>query len=211
MKLIQLRGKLTMSVIAEYLTTISPTITTEPHLYPIDVATYHRMGEVGILAQSERTELINARIMTMVPIGSEHADWVDRLARFFIKILPEDITVHIQNPVHLDEYNEPQPDIALLRPREQPYREAHPGAEDVLLIIEVVGSSLNYDRQVKVPLYARYGIIEVWLLDIRGNCLEIYQDPHEDNYRLTLKPRRHERVAPMKLAAIEIDLSSFMK
>lgn len=200
-----------MSVIAEYLTTISPTTTTEPHLYPIDVATYHRMGEVGILAQGERTELINARIMTMVPIGSEPADWVDRLARFFIKTLPENITVRIQNPIHLDEYNEPQPDIALLRPREQPYHEAHPRAEDVWLIIEVAGTSLNYDRQVKVPLYARHGIVEVWLLDIRGNCLEIYQDPHEDNYRLMLKPRRHERIAPMKLAAIEIDLSSFMK
>lgn len=198
-----------MSAIAEYLENISSTAITEPHLYPINVATYHRMGELGIWAKGERTELIDARIMTMAPIGSEHADWVDRLTRFFVKTVPEDITVRTQNPVHLDEYNEPQPDIALLRPREQSYREAHPRAEDVLLIIEVADTSLNYDRQVKVPLYARYGIVEVWLLDIRGNRLEIYQEPHEESYRIMLKPRRNERITPMKLATIGIDLSNF--
>jgi Putative restriction endonuclease len=198
-----------MSAIAEYLENISSTAATEPHLYPINVATYHRMGEIGIWAKGERTELIDARIMTTAPIGSEHADWVDRLTRFFVKTVPEDITVRIQNPVHLDEYNEPQPDIALLRPREQPYREAHPRAEDVLLIIEVADTSLNYDRQVKVPLYARYGIVEVWLLDIRGNRLEIYQEPHEERYRIMFKPRQNERITPMKLATIGIDLSNF--
>lgn len=199
-----------MSAIAEYLENISSTAATEPHLYPINVATYYRMGEIGIWAKGERTELIDARIMTMAPIGSEHADWVDRLNQFFVKTVPKDIMVRIQNPVHLDEYNEPQPDIALLRPREQPYREAHPRAEDVLLIIEVADTSLNYDRHVKVPLYARYGIVEVWLLDICGNRLEIYQEPQEEGYRIMLKPRRNERIIPTKLAMIGIDLNNFM-
>lgn len=199
-----------MSAIAEYLENISSTAANEPHLYPINVATYSRMGEIGIWAKGERTELIDARIMTMAPIGSEHADWVDRLTRFFVRTVPEDITVRIQNPVHLDEYNEPQPDIALLRPREQPYREAHPRAEDVLLIIEVADTSLNYDRQVKVPLYARYGIVEVWLLDIRGNRLEIYQEPHEESYRIMFKPRRNERITPMKLTTVGIDLNHWL-
>ncbi len=199
-----------MRAIAEYLENISSIAATEPHLYPINVTTYYRMGEIGIWAKGERTELVDARIMTMAPIGSEHADRVDRLTRFFVKTVPEDITVRIQNPVYLDEYNELQPDIALLRPREQSYREVHPRAEDVLLIIEVVDTSLNYDRHVKVPLYARYGIVEVWLLDIRGNRLEIYQEPQEEGYRIMLKPRRNERIIPTKLAMIGIDLSNFM-
>lgn len=197
----------TMSAITDYLIDIPQT--SAPHLYPINVAAYHRMGESGIFSESELTELIDARIITMAPIGSEHADWIDRLTRFLVKNVPEDITVRIQNPVHLDEYNEPQPDLALLHPRKQPYREAHPRAEDILLIIEVADTSQNYDRNVKMPLYARYGIPEVWLLDIRSNRLEIYQAPNEESYRLTLKPGRDERIAPMKLTEIEINLNTW--
>lgn len=194
-----------MNLITEYL--VNTPQTSAPHLYPINVAAYHRMGEIGIFNEGELTELIDAMIIIMAPIGSEHADWVDRLTRFFIKNVPEDITVRSQNPVHLDEHNEPQPDLALLRPRKQPYRQAHPRAEDVLLIIEVADTSQNYDRNVKVPLYARYGIPEVWLLDIRRNCLEIYQAPNEQGYRLMLKPSRDERITPMKLTELEINLS----
>ncbi len=193
-----------MVAVTQYLVDLPPRSTSEPHLYPINVTTYHRMGELDIFDETGLTELIDARIITMAPIGSAHADCVDRLAAFFIQHVPkEDITVRIQNPVYLDEYNEPQPDIALLHRRS--YREAHPNAEDVLLIIEVADTSLNYDRNVKVPLYARHGIPEVWLLDIRNNRLEIYRQPAKDHYRLTLKPRQGERITPVKLVETSVD------
>ncbi len=179
----------------------------EPKPHPITVSAYHRMGKAGILAPGQRTELIDARIIDMSPIGSEHADWVDRLNRFFSKMLPDAITVRAQNPVCLDETNEPEPDIALLRPREQPYREAHPGPADVLLIIEVADTSLQYDRDVKLPLYARHRIPEVWLVDVATNRLHVYREPIEAHYRLHVQPQRDETLTLVALESLSIDLS----
>jgi Uma2 family endonuclease len=197
-----------MSAIAEYLVNLPPASLTEPHLYPINVLTYHRMGEMAIFNDGERTELVDARIMIMAPIGSEHADWVNRLNRFFIRIVPEEVTVSVQNPVCLDGHNEPQPDIALLRPRQSPYREAHPRAEDILLIIEVADTSLNYDSTVKVPLYARYSIPEVWVLDIRRNQLKIHRQPQLGKYQVMLCPNRNEIIVLDQLEAVAIDLGN---
>lgn len=178
----------------------------QPHLYPLTVEAYHRMGETGILDVTQRTELIDARIITMAPIGSEHADIVNRLARYFNKILADEIGVSIQNPVYLNETNEPEPDIALLRPRSLPYREAHPRPADVLLLIEVADTSLSYDRHVKIPLYAQHGIPECWLIDIKANRLEIFREPQDGEYRLHLKPRREETVVLFAEADIMVDL-----
>ncbi len=194
-----------MNALADYMET--QVSKPQPHLYPLTVEAYHRMGEAGILDVSQRTELIDARIISMVPIGSEHADWVDRLSRFFIKNLPDTMTVRPQNPVYLSETNEPEPDIALLRPRPQPNREAHPRPEDVLLLIEVADSSLDYDRDVKIPLYARHGIAESWLIDVNANRLEIFREPQDGEYRLHLKPRRDESVALFAQAEIVVDLA----
>lgn len=142
----------------------------------------------------------------MAPIGSQHADWVDRLVRLFVKNLPDDYRVRPQNPVYLDESNEPEPDIALLKPRQQPYREAHPRPEDVLLIIEVADSSLEYDRDVKLPLYAKHAIPEVWLIDVVANRLEIYRQPQQGDYRVHLKPMRDETVTLFAMEETAIDL-----
>lgn len=179
----------------------------EPKPHPITVSAYHRMGETGILDPTQRTELIDARIIDMAPIGSEHADTVNRITRTLIKMLPEAIIVSIQNPVYLDETNEPEPDIALLRPREQPYREAHPGPADVLLIIEVADTSLRYDRDVKLPLYARHRIPEVWLVDVATNRLHVYREPIEAHYRLHVQPQRDETLTLGALESLSIDLS----
>ncbi len=193
-----------MSALAEYLeTNVSAP---HPHLCPLSVTAYHRMGEEGILDPSQRTELIDGKIIAMAPIGSKHADWVDRLTRYFIKTLPDNITVRPQNPIYLDEINEPEPDIALLRPRDQPYRDAHPRSEDVMLVIEIADTSLNYDRDVKVPLYAKHGIPEVWLVDAEANRLEIYREPAEEDYRLHLKPQLHEAITLCAIAKVEVDL-----
>ena len=198
-----------MSAIAEYLETRGSA--PQPHLYPITVSAYHRMGEMGILDVTQRTELIDARIIAMAPIGSEHADWVDRLTRYFIETIPKNITLRPQNPVYLDENNEPAPDIALLRPRRQPYRAAHPHSTDVLLIIEVADTTLSYDRDVKVPIYAQHGIPEVWVVDVVANCLEIHRQPVEGHYRVRLKPRRDETVALSALAEVSVELGRLIR
>nr|VFJ91170.1 MAG: Endonuclease, Uma2 family (restriction endonuclease fold) [Candidatus Kentron sp. H]VFJ92184.1 MAG: Endonuclease, Uma2 family (restriction endonuclease fold) [Candidatus Kentron sp. H]VFJ98854.1 MAG: Endonuclease, Uma2 family (restriction endonuclease fold) [Candidatus Kentron sp. H] len=168
---------------------------------PISVTQYHRMGERDILDPRERTELLDAKIITMPPIGSQHADWVDRLNRFFSRAVPETITVRVRN-------NEPEPDIALLRPRREPYRDAHPRPADVLLIVEVADSTLIYDRDIKTPLYARHGIPEVWVLDVPANRLAIYREPSEGEYRLHPRPRREEIIPLSALPAVRVDLGT---
>ena len=178
----------------------------QPRPHPITVETYHRMGEAGLLNGRQRTELIEARIIDMSPIGCEHADWVDRLTRLFIRQLPDAIVVRVQNPVRLDQTNEPEPDIALLRPRPQPYREAHPRPEDVLLIIEVADTSLRYDQDVKCPLYARHGIPEMWVIDVAGDRLHVYREPDAGEYRIHRRPRRDETLNLWALPDIAIDL-----
>jgi Uma2 family endonuclease len=193
-----------MNALADYMET--HVTEPRPHLYPVTVEAYHRMGEAGILDVTQRTELIDARIIAMAPIGTEHADRVNRLTRYFAKVLADDVTVSVQNPVYLSEANEPEPDIALLRPRTQAYREAHPRPEDVLLLIEVADTSLSYDRNVKIPLYAQHGIAECWLIDIKANRLEIFREPQDGEYRLHLKPRRDETVALFAQADIAVDL-----
>lgn len=187
-----------------YLQTQPPAGQPRPH--PITVETYHRMGEAGLLHGGQRTELIEARIIDMSPIGCEHADWVDRLTRLFVRQLPDEIVVRVQNPVRLDQTNEPEPDIALLRPRAQPYREAHPRPEDVLLIVEVADTSLRYDQEVKCPLYARYGIPEAWVIDVAGDRLHVYREPDAGEYRIHRRPRRDETLNPWALPDIAIDL-----
>lgn len=178
---------------------------TEPQLYPISAEMYHRMGESGILTEQEKTELIEGRIIKMVPIGSKHADWVDRFTEYLVQHKPAELRVRTQNPIYLEDSNEPQPDIALLRSGD--YRNKLPSAKDTLLIIEIAETSLSYDRQVKVPLYARFGIPETWIVDVRENRLEVYQQPDVDGYRLMLRPRRGEQLSLAALPELIVDLN----
>jgi Uma2 family endonuclease len=114
----------------------------------------------------------------------------------------------VRNPVHLSDYSEPQPDLALLRPRERPYAEAHPSGPDTLLVVEVADTSLRYDREVKMPLYARRGVPELWLFDIAGGALDIYREPSADGYRVHLRPAPDQSVAPAALPELRIDLAA---
>jgi Uma2 family endonuclease len=130
------------------------------------VADYHRMGETGILGAGDRVELIEGEIVAMPPIGSPHGGRVNRLNRLLSAALGDRAVLSPQNPIVLGEHSEPEPDLAVLRPRADFYTESHPQAADALLLIEVADSSIAYDLQVKVPLYARHGIPEVWVVDI---------------------------------------------
>lgn len=147
------------------------------------VEEYHRMAQAGILSDDDRVELIQGEIVEMTPIGPRHAACVDRLTDRLTATLRARARVRIQGPIRLDPRSEPQPDLVLLRPRPDFYVRAHPGPEDVLLVIEVAESSLDLDREVKLPLCARAGIPTVWLVNLTGEYVEIHRLPSPEGFR----------------------------
>jgi len=144
------------------------------------VEEFHHMGAAGILHHSDRVELVDGQIIQMAAIGSRHAACVGRLTRLMLP-LAEELIVWVQNPVRLDRYTELVPDVALLRPRDDFYAEAHPSPEDVLLLIEVAESTLDYDRQTKIPAYGRAGVPEVWLVNLPNRRIEVFRDPSPES------------------------------
>ncbi len=149
----------------------------------LSVAEYDRMGEAGILGPDDRVELIEGELIAMAPIGSYHVGSVIGLNHSLVVATDGRALVSVQNPIRLDDHNEPQPDFALLRPREDGYRNALPGPPDILLAIEVADSSLAFDRTVKAPLYARAGIPELWIVDLAGARVLVLRDPSPEGYR----------------------------
>ena len=170
------------------------------------VAEYHRMAEVGLLNEDSRVELIEGELIEMAPIGSPHGGNVKRFIRLFSKVIGDKAIIAAQDPVVLSGYSEPEPDIALLRWRADDYEQSHPHPEDVLLLIEVSDSTLRYDRDVKIPLYAKNGIPEVWLLDIQNRQLEIYREPINGVYQQR-DYRRTGKIAPILCPDAVIDLA----
>lgn len=174
------------------------------------VEEYYLMAKAGILGGDDRVELIDGEIVEMPPIGSPHASSVMRLIQLFFQQVGSRALVNAQNPVRLEEHSEPQPDIALLRPRNDFYAAAHPGPQDVLLLIEVADTSVDYDRQVKAPLYARAGITEYWLVDLAGQRIEVYRAPAAGEYRQVRLVRQGERLAPEVLPFLELSANDIL-
>lgn len=158
--------------------------------HKLDVDAYYRMAQAGILHEGDRVELIEGEIIDMTPIGESHAATVGRLTQALVLAFAGRALVWPQNPVRIDRLNEPQPDLAILRRREDFYETAKPGPADVVLLIEVADSSLRYDRTVKLPLYARAGIGEVWIVDLQRRVVDAYRRPGRDGYanRTTYQP-----------------------
>ena len=184
----------------------SPAELLRRHRYTLD--DYHRMGEAGIFHEDSRVELIEAEIVDMTPIGSRHASVVARLSRTLTLAVGDGALVWTQNPVVLGETSEPQPDIALLGQRHDFYANALPGPTDVLLLIEVADTSIRYDRDIKMPLYARHGIPEVWLIDLESDSLMTYRDPSGNGYRVVVGPGNLQAVAVPGLEGVTVDLSA---
>ncbi|MFH0351712.1 MAG: Uma2 family endonuclease [Chromatiales bacterium] len=168
---------------------------------------FHRMGETGILPVDGRMELIEGEIIVMAPIGSRHAAIVKQLMALFVRAVGAGAVVSVQDPIILGEYSEPEPDLALLRPRDDFYALALPRADDVFLIIEVADTTLRYDREIKIPLYARHGIPEVWLIDVEGRTLTIFEAPAGGRYRDERRVDPLGLLTPKALPGIEVDLS----
>ena len=174
----------------------------------LDVTDYYRMAEAGILGEDDRCELIEGEVIDMAPIGSYHASTVARLIRLLTRCVADRVIVIAQNPIRLNRQNEPQPDIALLRYREDFYRDAHPGPEDVLLIIEVADSSARYDREIKLPLYARHCIPELWIVDLRQRRVDIHRQPDGATYREARTVSGPDSVSPLDLPECRVDVST---
>ena len=133
--------------------------------------------------ENDRLELIEGEIVEMSPIGRRHAGRVRYLINLLTRRLAGDeAVIDAQDPVVLGDLSEPQPDLAVLAPREDFYADEHPRPEDVLLLIEIADTSLAYDREVKAPIYARYGVPEVWIADLEGNAVEVYREPATGGY-----------------------------
>lgn len=174
------------------------------------VEDYYRMAEAGILREREAVELIDGDIVTMSPIGPRHAACVSSGIRALVLAAGESAIVQPQGPVRLDRFNEPQPDLLLLRPRADFYASGHAGPDDVLLVIEVADSSLRYDRDVKAPLYAAWGVPEYWLADLPHDTLWRYRAPAGGNYQQMDAPARGASVAPALLPACVVPVDAFL-
>jgi Uma2 family endonuclease len=178
--------------------------------YRFTVEDYHRMAEAGILGRDDRVELIEGQIVEMPPIGSPHGGTVNALLYLFSKAVRDEAIVGVQNPVRLSDISEPEPDLMLLRPRPDFYRDSHPTPADVLLLVEVADTSAAYDRSVKLPLYARVGVPEYWLVDLERGVLEVYRSPAGDGYAEVQELGAGARVAPASLPDAELDVGEIL-
>ena len=173
----------------------------------LSVDDFHRIGAAGILGEDDRVELIDGEMMEMAPIGSVHLAMVNRLSRMLNRGAGTQAIVSTQNPIALPPRSEPQPDVALLKPRADDYKGSLPAAADVLLVIAVSDTTLAYDRDIKTPLYARHGIPEVWIFDIQGGVLMVNRDPAPNGYQHVSTPNNSETISPLLLPRVTIDLA----
>jgi len=170
------------------------------------VEEYHRMGEAGLFGEDDRIELIEGEIVDMVPIGGPHVFVVNRLNRHFVRCGGEQVVVSIQNPLQLSDSTEPEPDLVLLDARlVSPSRV--PDAASALLVVEVAGSSLAYDRSVKARLYGQAGVPEYWLVDVEQRRLERFSGSSAEGYRESRLFLEGESLQSERLPACGLDLS----
>lgn len=179
-----------------------------PRRHRITVDEYHRMAEVGLLAPDARVELIEGEIIDMAPIGKDHTSVVDQLNRLFVRAVGDEAIVRVQGSVRLDRMSEPEPDLVLLRPRDDFYRSEFATGADMLLVIEVSDSTLRYDRDIKVPLYARHGVPEAWIVDLQSDQLLVYGKLIGGEYQRQSTVARPERMEIAELPGVSVDLSA---
>ncbi len=174
------------------------------------VEEYHRMAEVGILHEDDRVELIEGEILEINPIGSRHAACVNRLNALIVRRVAERAIVSVQNPVLLPDGTEPEPDVMVLQPREDFYEQAHPTPRDVLLLIEVSDTTLQFDREVKLPLYASAGILEVWIVDLVNQNVYAYSRSIAGSYGNTHSVGSGDSIAPRTLPDLVVSVEGVL-
>jgi Uma2 family endonuclease len=181
-----------------------------PRPHRVTAREFLRMGEAGVLDPNARIELIDGEMIDMPPIAPPHAGRTKRLNLLLIEAIGRRAVVSTQDPILLGDLSAPQPDIAILKPREDFYAKAHPQAEDVLLVIEIAEGSVRYDRERKLPLYARFAIPEAWLIDIPAQVIWIHREPANGVYQSSFHLAAPYRISPLMLDDIELDLAPLL-
>ena len=171
---------------------------------------YYRMFQAGVFSRGDRVELIEGEVVEMSPSGSTHQGCVDELSSIVMEKIGRAAIVRVQGPIHVDDYSEPQPDISLLKPRRDYYRRAHPTPADVLLVIEVADTSVEYDRNVKLPLYARAGIPETWLIILPKDLIEVHCEPKNGKYQKVQRLKRGKSLASLKLPELKLSVDDIL-
>ena len=170
------------------------------------------MAETGILSPDDRVELLDGQIVDMFPVGPFHSGVGTRLQTIFTLAGGERWIVRTRLPVHLSNGSEPQPDLALVKPREDFYTGRHPQAEDVLLLVEVADSSVRFDREEKLPVYAREGVPEYWIVNLVEKVVEVYRQPSSSGaYTTKSRVRGEDEVAPAAFPAAKIKVAELLK
>lgn len=186
---------------------MSAVVEHQPKIRPVNVSEYLKMAEVGILEEDEAVELIDGRIVEMSPTGFFHSSVVGQLSYLFNKTLNNEALVWVQSSVFLDNSTMPEPDITLVKFREDFYRQDYVKADDILLVIEVSDTTLDYDRNTKTALYANFKIPEMWLVDVKNKTLTRYLDPVAGQYQ-KIDIIESQTLSLTTLKQVSIDLSN---
>jgi Uma2 family endonuclease len=177
----------------------------------ISVQDYHRMAEAGIFCPDERIELIEGQIIPMAAKGTAHTAAVTRIHRLFRNRLGDKVLLRLQDPIALNDYSEPEPDVALVRPDPLDYEDHHPTVADVFLVIEVADSSLKFDCEVKAITYAKSGISDYWVLDVTARKLHVFRLPSADGYQSETILLEEVAVAPIAFPDCEIRVEEMLR
>jgi Uma2 family endonuclease len=180
-----------------------------PH-HRFTIEAYEEMIRHGILTEDDRVELLAGEIVNVSPIGQQHVGRVNRLTALFSAALGRRAIVQIQMPVTLPPDSAPEPDVTILRPRPDFYEGGRARPEDVLLLIEVAKSSLQFDRVIKAPVYAKAGISEYWIVDLVHETLECYCEPSNESYGSVRRLHSGDTIAPLAFPDVELRVSDII-
>ncbi len=171
---------------------------------------FEQMGRAGIFSPDARLELLEGVIYRTSSIGSPHAAWVKYLNALFNRLFNGKMLVGVQDPIRLDDFSEPEPDITLLRWRDDYYKTSHPTPADVLLLIEMADSTVESDRSYKMPLYAKAGIPEAWLVNLIEETIELYAEPADGAYQFSKSFKRGEEIQSHSVADLRISVTDVL-
>ncbi len=181
----------------------------QPRRLRFTVDEYYKMYELGMLKDFEKSEIIEGELIQQMPIGDAHATAVNSLNKFFIKNVSDDVLVSVQNPVRLSDYNEPEPDLALADLRKFDGKR-HPRPEEVILLVEVSDSTVKYDRDKKLPLYAEAEIPEVWIVNLPNELVEVHTQPSIGLYQFVKIFKRGETVKSEALPELNVEVDKIL-
>jgi Uma2 family endonuclease len=174
------------------------------------VREYDELIATGFFTGKKRVELIEGELIEKMTQGDFHISCINRLNRIFTRNLSDDFIVSVQNAIFINSYSAPKPDVVILRFREGFYAAGKAKPEDVLLVVEVSDSTVRYDRQTKMPLYARVGIREAWLVNLPRKVLEVHRSPVNGKYEVVQKLGKNESIAPLNFPDLQLKIADII-